>query len=97
VLANLDESIDNCRATRRLTICALNLGLTSEGETYYEEFAACCKLAKAVKVVTMVVPSAELVTPFNAEVERLQRLVAIASMEGVVVALKTETGCMTWR
>lgn len=95
VLANLDNAIDECRATRRLTICALNLGITAEGEAYYEQFAACCKLAKAVKVVTMVVPSAELGTPFNAEVERLQRLVAIASMEGAVVALKTETGCMT--
>src|SRR6187549_4019953 len=69
VLANLDNAIDECRATRRLTICALNLGITAEGETYYEQFAACCKLAKAVKVVTMVVPSAELGTPFNAEVE----------------------------
>ena len=95
VLADLDGAIDLCRATRRLSLCALNVGITAEGETYYEQFAAICKLAKAVKVVTLVVPSAELGTPFNAEVERLQRLVAIAAMEGAVVALKTETGCMT--
>ena len=38
-----------------------------------EQFAACCKLAKATKVVTITVRSAELGTPFNAEVERLRR------------------------
>ena len=40
-------------------------------------------------------PAAELGTPFNAEIERLQQLVAIASREGVLVGLKTETGRIT--
>ena len=40
-------------------------------------------------------PAAELGTPFNAEIERLQRLVAIASREGVLVGIKTETGRIT--
>ena len=39
--------------------------------------------------------AAELGTPFNAEVERLRQLVAIAAFEGAVVALKTETGRVT--
>ena len=43
----------------------------------------------------MVVQSAELGTPFNAEVERLQEMVAIASIEGVRVGLLTEVGRMT--
>jgi sugar phosphate isomerase/epimerase len=41
------------------------------------------------------VRSAELGTPFNAEVERLQMLVAIAAREGVRVGLLTEVGRMT--
>ena len=62
---------------------------------YYAQFAACCKLAKAIKVVTVTVRSAELGTPFNAEVERLRAMAAIASLEGVRVGLLTEAGRMT--
>ena len=62
---------------------------------YYQQFAACCRLAKAIKVVTITVRSAELGTPFNAEVERLQKLVALASREGVRVGLLSEVGRMT--
>jgi sugar phosphate isomerase/epimerase len=53
------------------------------------------QLAKATKVVALTVRAAELGTPFNAEIERLRQLVAIASREGVVVGLLTETGRMT--
>jgi sugar phosphate isomerase/epimerase len=41
------------------------------------------------------VRSAELGTPFNAEVERLRDLVSLAAHEGVRVGLLTETGRMT--
>ena len=46
-------------------------------------------------MVPLVVPAAELGTPFNAEIERLRELVRIASYEGCLVALKTQIGCMT--
>jgi sugar phosphate isomerase/epimerase len=62
---------------------------------YYEQFAACCQLAKAIKVVTVTVRSAELGTPFNAEVERLRAMTALAAREGVRVGLLTEVGRMT--
>ena len=52
-------------------------------------------MAKAVKVVTLTVRAAELGTPFNAEVERLRALVAIAAMDGVRIGLLTEAGRMT--
>ena len=45
--------------------------------------------------MTLVVPAAELGTPFNEEIERLREMVRIASLEGVVVAMKTQVGCMT--
>lgn len=95
VHADLNQAIDRCRATMRLTLCALSVDIEAEGPLYYEQFASCCKLAKATKVVIVVVPGAELGTPFNAEIERLRELVAIASHEGVVVGVKTETGQMT--
>ena len=95
VLADVDAAIMRCRQTHRMNICAFSFDYPGEGELYYRHFAACCKLAKATKVVAMVVPAAELGTPFNAEIERLQQLVSIASLDEVVVGLKTETGKIT--
>jgi sugar phosphate isomerase/epimerase len=74
---------------------SVDIELPDNDPQYYAQFAACCQLAKASKVVTITVRSAELGTPFNAEVERLRRMVAIASLEGVLVGLLTEAGRMT--
>lgn len=94
VAADLERSARFCRDTHRLGIAALSIEL-APGAEYYEHFAACCRLAKAIKVVTLVVPAAELGTPFNEEIERLRKLVEIASLEGAVVGLKTQIGRMT--
>jgi sugar phosphate isomerase/epimerase len=95
VLADPERSVQLCRQTHRLTPVAFSIEIEAPEPDYYHQFAACCKLAKAVKVVTLTVRSAELGTPFNAEVERLQMLVALASREGIRVGLLTEVGRMT--
>jgi len=95
VAADLDHAMQVCRQSHRLTPCALSIDIESPEQDYYRHFAACCKLAKAIKVVTVVVRSAELGTPFNAEVERLREMAAIASVEGVRVGLLTEVDRMT--
>lgn len=95
VLADLDRTIMLCRQTHRLTPVALSVEIEAPEPDYYHQFAACCRLAKAIKVVTITVRSAELGTPFNAEVERLQAMVALASREGVRVGLLTEVGRMS--
>jgi sugar phosphate isomerase/epimerase len=95
VLANTDRAVGLCRQTHRLTPVALSVEIEAPEPDYYHQFAACCRLAKAIKVVTITVRSAELGTPFNAEVERLQKLVALAAHEGVRVGLLTEVGRMT--
>ena len=96
VLDNLDRATEICRQTYRLTPIAYGVDIEApEEDLYYRQFAACCKLAKTTKVVLLVVRSAELGTPFNAEVERLRQLVAIAALDGCRVALHTEVGCMT--
>lgn len=88
-------ALNVCRETHRLTPIAFNVEIEAEGNLYYEQFAAICKLAKAIRVAIITVPSSELGTPFNAEVERLRELVRIGSVEGVVVAIKTEAGCIS--
>jgi sugar phosphate isomerase/epimerase len=57
-----------------------------------EQFNAICKLARATKVVTITVPSAETGTPFNEEIEHLRRLVDIATLHGVRVGIKSQIG-----
>jgi len=95
VLADLEGTIQTCRQTHRLTPIAYSVDIEAPEEEYYQQFAACCKLAKATKVVTIVVRAGELGTPYNAEVERLRALVRIASAESVLVGMLTEVGRTT--
>jgi sugar phosphate isomerase/epimerase len=96
VLANLDDAVQACRETHRLKPVAYTIDFDAPDEaTYYQQFAACCKLAKATRVVSITVRSGELGTPFNAEVERLRELVRIAAADGILVSVKTEIGHMT--
>ena len=92
VAADLDKAIDICRNTNRLNIVSYSVQIAAQGERHYDYFGACSRLAKATKVVSITVPSAELGTPFNEEVEHLRRLVAIASVEGVLVSIKSQVG-----
>jgi len=92
LIANLDRAMHTLLKGHRLDIVAYSVQLDSTGDQYYADFAEICKLAKLTKVVTLTIPSAELGTPFNEEVEHLRRLVAIAEVEGARVSVKTELG-----
>lgn len=92
VAANLNAAVEACRNTSRMNVVAYSVEIDAQGDQHYQQFAACCRLAKATKVVTLAVPSAELGTPFNEEVEHLRRLVALAETEGVRVGMKTQVG-----
>jgi len=92
VLADTDKAIALCRDTHRLGIAAYAVEIAAQGEAHYEQFAACCRLAKATKVASISVPSGELGTPFNEEVEHLRRLVSIATLESAVVSIRTQIG-----
>lgn len=94
VALNLEKSIGLCRDTHRLDMVAYKVA-PAPGPTYYDDFQSCCRLAKATKVSSITVPSAELGTPFNEEVERLRKLVDLANEESVVVSIKSELGCLS--
>jgi sugar phosphate isomerase/epimerase len=95
ILEDPERAVRVCRQTHRLDLVAYSVDIEAAGEDYYRQFAACCKLAKATKVVTITVRAAELGTPFNAEVERLRRLAELGAADSIVVGLLTETGRMT--
>ncbi|QDV25648.1 sugar phosphate isomerase/epimerase family protein [Aureliella helgolandensis] len=89
---NFDKAVHLARRSHRLEVCSYDVHIDAQGEAFYDQFAAICRLGKATKVVTLTVPSGELGTPFNEEVERLQRLVDLATDEGVRVAMKSQIG-----
>lgn len=95
LLADPDRAIQLLRHTHRLDISGFSVELGSTGEDHYDDFHQICRIAKATKVVTLTVPSAELGTPFNEEVEHLQKLVETAETEGVRVAVKSQLGCLS--
>jgi len=92
ILAEPEVAANICRNTQRLDVVAFDVRISAEKEAHYEQFTAICRLARAVKVVTLTVPSAELGTPFNEEVEHLRRLVDIATLHGVRVGIKSQIG-----
>ena len=94
VAADPDAAIAACSDLQRLRPVAVSFAAPETPEMY-DHFAACCRLAKSLGVVTMVVESSELGTPFNGEIERLRKLVAIASGLGAVVGVITAAGRMT--
>ena len=95
VLNDTEKAVGLCRDTHRLNIVGYSLNINAQGDDYYRQFAACCRLAKATKVVSLTVPSAELGTPFNEEVERLRMLVDIAMAESAVVSIRSQVGCLS--
>ena len=92
LLSDLDRGAHLVRSGHRLDIVGYSVQLGSSGEQHYRDFAEICKLAKMTKVVTLTVPSAELGTPFNEEVEHLRRLVELAEVQGARVSVKCELG-----
>ncbi len=92
VAADLERAVAMCRDTNRLDLAAFDVRIDATGEEHYKRFTSCCQLAKATKVVTITVPSAELGTPFNEEVEHLRKLVAIAELHGVRISIKSQVG-----
>lgn len=90
-----EECLRIVRDSHRLDITAYDLRIAPETADYFDRFAAVCHFAKATKVVTINVPSSPQGTPFNEEIERLQRLVNIASDDGIRVAVKNQLGCIS--
>ena len=80
------------RKSHRLEVTSFYVEIGAVGDLHYQQFEAICELARISKVVTLNVPSAELGTPFNEEVEHLRRLVEIANDYGAKVCIRNESG-----
>ncbi|MFO0913943.1 MAG: sugar phosphate isomerase/epimerase [Pirellulales bacterium] len=92
VLADLEKAVALCRSTHRLDITGYGVEIDVEAPDFYDQFQACCRLAKSTKVANITVPSGELGTPFNEEVERLRKMVALATLESVRISIRSQIG-----
>ena len=63
VLADEEKAIAICRDTHRMGITGYTVEIGATGEAHYDQFAACCRLAKATKVASLTVPSAAIKVP----------------------------------
>ena len=90
-----DDIVLFCRMSRRITPVAIYFDFEPEDPLFIRSFELCSHLAKIAKIVQITIKSSELGTPFNAEVERLRRLVQIGNSHGLVVGIATEIGRMS--
>ena len=84
-----------CHNPNRLHVVAYSFQSSSSGDEFYRQFDAVCRLARSTRVVSVTVDSGELGTPFNEEVERLRKLVSIATQQGVKVGMRSQIGCLS--
>ncbi|TWU24444.1 Xylose isomerase-like TIM barrel [Novipirellula galeiformis] len=95
LISDVDRAAQILRSSHRMDISGYSVQLGSTGEQHYTDFKEICRIAKATKVVNLTVPSAEVGTPFNEEVEHLQKLVKVAETEGARVAVRCQLGCLS--
>ncbi|EMI18201.1 Xylose isomerase domain-containing protein TIM barrel [Rhodopirellula maiorica SM1] len=95
LVTDVERAAQILRSSHRMDISGYSVQLATTGDQHYADFKEICRIAKATKVVNITVPSAELGTPFNEEVEHLQKLVKVAETEGARVAVRCQLGCLS--
>ncbi len=99
VLPESQEEFDDivlfCRMSRKIMPVAIYFDYEPEDPQFINSFERCSHMAKIAKIVQITVKSSETGTPFNAEVERLRKLVQICNLHGLVIGVATETGRMS--
>ena len=96
VLADRDHAAARIRMFPGLTPAAFKVEIDTDDAARYEaEFDAVCHLARVSTVATITIPAAPTGTEIGHEIDRLRRLVRIATRQGVVLNVHTRTGTVT--
>ena len=90
-----DDIVLFCRLSRKITPVAIYFDFEPDDPQFIRNFELCCYMAKVAKIVQITIKASESGTPFNAEVERLRKLVQIGNSHGLVIGVATETGRMS--
>ncbi|MSR56809.1 MAG: sugar phosphate isomerase/epimerase [Planctomycetaceae bacterium] len=91
IVRDPDRFCSRYREFTRLTPVAMCL----ENEVSAADFTILTRVAKQMRVAQITLPSSQLGTPFNSEIDRLRELMKIASQDGILVSIKTKTGHLT--
>jgi sugar phosphate isomerase/epimerase len=91
VAADPEAFLKTYREVTRLTPVAFDL----EQDVPIEVFEGICRVAKFMRVTQITIPSAELGTPFNEEVDRLRKRLLLANQSGLRLSLTTRIGQLT--
>lgn len=78
-----------------LAVSAITLRTALQGEPLEECIDAAAHLCKLVSAPVLTIEAAPVGTPIEREAARLRRVVGVAAVHGVTVAVATRTGAMT--
>ena len=93
---NPEATLHRVRYGPSLTPSALELDFGDlDPKTLRRRFEAMCRLAKPLTVAVLTIPAAPLGTPMEAEVARLSGLAEVATREGLVLSIATESTTLT--
>jgi sugar phosphate isomerase/epimerase len=96
VLADVNTAAQRLRMGPGLMPAAFSVHIDAADEEMAErQFKAVCRLARIVAVPVITISASPADRALDAEVQRLTRLVALASGEGVQLTVSTETGTLT--
>lgn len=91
VAANPEAFLARFRENTRLSPVAFCLA----SDVNERAFTVLSKISKQLRVTQITLEASPLGTPFNAEIDRLKGLIAIASQDGIRVSITTKTGKIT--
>lgn len=91
---DLNQAIRVCMTNRQVRPISLLMDINPSESKYNDKFTSVCRLAKALRLVTISVRSCPWGTPYNEEIERLRQMVQYSSQHGIVVGIMNQTGCL---
>ncbi len=92
---SFDSFVQICRTSRRITPTSFFLDIDPNDENFQETFSLCGQLAKATNIVVLAVHASKIGTPFNGELERLQKLIQTSILQGIHLSVLTERGTIS--
>lgn len=88
---NPDRFIALYRELTRLTPIAFHC----QNDPGAEHFEGLCRLGKMMRITQITLPAGAIGTPFNEEIDRLRKRLAVANSAGMRLSLKTQNGYLT--
>ncbi len=94
VLQDPVMAMQYCTKERAIRPIAFFLDIVPEDPDYMKKFVGCCRIAKVLRIITIVVRSGVIGTPYNEEIERLRTLTRYGLAQGITIGIQNQSGCI---